>query len=78
MDSKETVRPATPTQPDLSVWGATTQFGVAGTVRPAGQASVRQPSAFDVCHVGVVLRAVLGVQLITGLGSLYMASAPEA
>lgn len=78
MDSKETVRPATPTQPDLSVWGATTQFGVAGTVLPAAQASVRQPSAFDVCHVGVVLRAVLGVQLISGLGSLYMASAPEA
>ena len=82
MDSKETDRPDRPAPPDAvpdhAAWGATTQFGVAGTVLPSGSAAPRQPSAFDVCHVGVVLRAVLGVQLITGLGSLYLAAASSA
>src|SRR5438045_2181782 len=29
--------------------------------------------AFDVCHVGLVLRAVLGVQLLLGLGTAIVA-----
>ena len=78
MDSKEAA-PAPPRNTsETSVWGASTQFGVAGTVRPVGQGSPAQPSAFDVCHVGVVLRAVLGVQLITGLGSLFVVAGPSA
>jgi two-component system, LytTR family, sensor histidine kinase AlgZ len=34
------------------------------------------PSAFDVCHVGVVLRVVLGVQLVVALGVAHAVSSP--
>ncbi len=35
-------------------------------------------SAFDVCHVGVVLRAVLLVQGVVALGVMYLVDGPEA
>lgn len=34
------------------------------------------PSPFDVCHVGVVLRVVLGVQVVVGLGVAFAAAGP--
>jgi two-component system sensor histidine kinase AlgZ len=34
------------------------------------------PSPFDVCHVGVVLRVVLGVQLVVALGVAHAVSSP--
>ena len=74
MHSKEPARSDVPSGSDASLWGASTQFGsiplASGGARPA------LPSAFDVCHVGVVLRVVLGVQGVTGLGSLFVASGP--
>ena len=49
-----------------------TEFGVAAdpTARHGGGAA----SAFDVCHVGVVLRTVLLVHAVVGLGALFVAS----
>ncbi len=59
---------------DVSTQFAPTQFGVTGPV-PAPQTI----SPFDVCHVGVVLRVVLGVQAVVALGVAYGAqSAADA
>jgi two-component system sensor histidine kinase AlgZ len=56
---------------ELSTQFAPTQFGPGGEPgRPA------PPSAFDVCHVGVVLRVVLGVQLVVALGVSFVAATP--
>ena len=35
-----------------------------------------RPSMFDACHVGVVLRAVLFVQSVVGVGAMFVASQP--
>ena len=35
-----------------------------------------QPNMFDACHVGVVLRAVLFVQTVVGIGAMFVASQP--
>jgi two-component system sensor histidine kinase AlgZ len=56
---------------ELSTQFAPTQFGqVDGAGRPA------PISPFDVCHVGVVLRVVLGVQVVVALGVAFAASSP--
>lgn len=39
----------------------------------AWAAGVERPLVFDACHVGVVLRAVLFVQAVVGVGSLFAA-----
>ena len=44
--------------------------GGAGT-RASGRAVFARASLFDACHVGVVLRAVLFTQAVTGVGALY-------
>ena len=45
------------------------QGGAAATLeRPAGVPLIDAQRPFDVCHVGLVLRAVLGVQLVLALG----------
>ena len=49
---------------------AATAFTARSSV-PAGRALV-----FDACHVGVVLRAVLFVEIVLGVGALYGASTP--
>ena len=78
MDSKD---PVASTQPQSTPsWAVSTQFALpqGGAVVGAGQA-VKGPAAaspFDVCHVGVVLRVVLGVQTVVGLGVCFAAAGP--
>ena len=43
---------------------------------PATPQSVRELLVFDACHAGVVLRAVLFVELCLGVGVMYMARSP--
>ncbi len=56
---------ASPPAWDASTQFAPTQFGGASAPAPA------VISPFDVCHVGVVLRVVLGVQLVVALGVTF-------
>ena len=42
--------------------------------RPRPRAPVQRALVFDACHVGVVLRAVLFVEIVLGVGALYGAS----
>lgn len=56
-----------------------TWLGFAASELPGPGASAAPPlldarRAFDVCHVGLVLRAVLGVQLLLGLGAALVAA----
>ncbi|ART49106.1 sensor histidine kinase [Acidovorax carolinensis] len=44
--------------------------------RPHPRATVQRALVFDACHVGVVLRAVLFVEIVLGVGALYGASTP--
>ncbi len=44
--------------------------------RPRPRAPVQRALVFDACHVGVVLRAVLFVEIVLGVGALYGASTP--
>jgi len=69
-------------QPHHSVWHESMQLsqwlGFAATELPElpelSKAPLLDPTrAFDVCHVGLVLRAVLGVQLLLGLGTAVVA-----
>jgi two-component system sensor histidine kinase AlgZ len=76
MDSKD---PAlnTPSQPaSQPAWAQSTQF--APTSQGPGLVVGRAPapSPFDVCHVGVVLRVVLGVQAVVALGVAHAAGSP--
>ncbi|MDI1259790.1 histidine kinase [Aquabacterium sp.] len=52
------------------MWAAT------GFDQPATPARSASRSAFDVCHVGVVLRVVLGMQLVLALGVAHVAVSP--
>ncbi len=66
--------PATASTP---AWAESTQFALptpaeGGDPKGGGAA----PSPFDVCHVGVVLRVVLGVQAVVALGVAYVAQGP--
>ncbi|CAM4184355.1 sensor histidine kinase [Roseateles saccharophilus] len=67
-------------EPRHSVWHDSLQvsqwLGFAATEMPElNSAPLLDPTrAFDVCHVGLVLRAVLGVQLLLGLGAALVAS----
>ncbi|HSN34011.1 MAG TPA: hypothetical protein VLU41_15085, partial [Ideonella sp.] len=64
--------------PDTSRPGELTSSSAFGSALPSGTASepVREPppSAFDVCHVGVVLRAVVLVQGAVALGTMHAAA----
>ncbi len=40
------------------------------------QAVLIRPNMFDACHVGVVLRAVLFVESVVGVGAMFVASQP--
>jgi len=69
-------------EPKHSVWHESMQLsqwlGFAPTELPElpelNRAPLLDPTrAFDVCHVGLVLRAVLGVQLLLGLGTAIVA-----
>ena len=69
-------------EPRHSAWHDSVQLsqwlGLASSELPElpalNQAPLLDPTrAFDVCHVGLVLRAVLGVQLLLGLGTALVA-----
>ena len=69
-------------QPRHSVWQESMQLGQwlgfaatgASELPELNSAPLLDPTrAFDVCHVGLVLRAVLGVQLLLALGSAIVA-----
>jgi two-component system, LytTR family, sensor histidine kinase AlgZ len=49
-----------------------------GSFMPAeeAQAVAARPGMFDACHVGVVLRAVLFVEAVVGVGAMFSASQP--
>ncbi|HEX7384741.1 MAG TPA: sensor histidine kinase, partial [Burkholderiaceae bacterium] len=78
--------PATPpATADRPAWPDTSRPAELGTASSAfgsgapvdiGDAPAREPapSAFDVCHVGVVLRAVVLVQGVVALGTLFAVS----
>ena len=73
MDSKD---PVASTQPQSTPsWAVSTQFALPQDAARAGDPGASQgpvaPSVFDVCHVGVVLRVVLGVQVVVGLGVAF-------
>ncbi|WP_290675106.1 sensor histidine kinase [Aquabacterium sp.] len=55
---------------ELSTQFSPTQFG------PGADGRQAPPSPFDVCHVGVVLRVVLGVQLVVALGVAFASLSP--
>lgn len=62
-------------------WAASTQFAPTQFGGPGGgpPPSARAASPFDVCHVGVVLRVLLGVQAVVALGVAHgAASATDA
>ena len=78
MDSKD---PVASTQPQSTPsWAVSTQFALHGapsaSAGAAGGRVPEAPSPFDVCQVGVVLRVVVGVQLVVGLGVSFVASGP--
>ena len=66
-------RGAAPSRPAeaRSTGFGTTVFDAIGTAEPARSAA---HSVFDVCHVGVVLRAVLFVHAVMAVGVLYFAA----
>lgn len=76
MDSKDPVASSQPA--GTPAWAVSTQFAAASAELGVASGHVgRSPEAsspFDVCHVGVVLRVVLGVQLVVGLGVSFAAS----
>ncbi len=61
-------------------WAVSTQFALPqpGGDAPSGAAAspTSASSPLDICHVGVVLRVVLGVQLVVGLAQSFQALGP--
>jgi len=55
---------------------APTMWAATGFDQPASPGKNTQRSAFDVCHVGVVLRVVLGMQVVLALGVAHVAASP--
>lgn len=89
MDFKDPAAPSPSGVPSLApppdagaspAWAVSTQFALPQDGPQAGEgAAIAVPGAaspFDVCHVGVVLRVVLGVQLVVGLGVSFLAQGP--
>ena len=67
----------TPTPRDFS---ESTLHGSLAPTAEIGQSSsvtAASPNMFDACHVGVVLRAVLFVQSVVGVGAMFVASQPS-
>lgn len=72
-DPVMTVTPGALPEPRSTGFGTTLLDGMAAAAPPAPP-----PSAFDVCHVGVVLRALLFVEGTCGLVLLFSAADPLA
>ena len=58
-------------------FGSTTGFGVSQAAPPTPLRAAGEGSAFDMCHGGVVLRAVLFAQGVLAIGLLFGASGFE-
>ena len=66
-----------PAPPDSALpQGAARGLRAARDAGHNGQSAPRRALVFDACHVGVVLRAVLFVELVIGVGALYGARSP--
>src|SRR3989338_6280097 len=59
-----------------AAWETSTQFAPTQFGPGAEGGRPPPPSPFDVCHVGVVLRVVMGVQLVVALGVSFLAASP--
>lgn len=78
--SSRSVAAAPHTDSPSDTLAAPTMWAATGFDQPAVGAASRksQPSSpFDVCQVGVVLRVVLGMQVVIGLGVAHLASNPS-
>lgn len=82
MTSPTTIPPAAPATPSVAdargrPWAESTQAGLfdaLGDLQPSEAAPVAAPAGdvFDVCHVGMVLRAVLFVEAVVALGIAFV------
>ena len=63
-----------PAQP--AAWELSTQFALTQSGQGLEGHRPPPPSPFDVCHVGVVLRVVMGVQVVMALGVAFDAASP--
>ncbi|WP_294638181.1 histidine kinase [uncultured Aquabacterium sp.] len=71
MDSKEPAAPGASAVGEPPAWAVSTQFALTQFGATEAAARPQPPSPFDVCHVGVVLRVVLGVQVVVALGASF-------
>jgi two-component system sensor histidine kinase AlgZ len=76
MDFTDAKAPGASPGPQAAAWELSTQFAPTQFGPGAELGRPQAPSPFDVCHVGVVLRVVAGVQLVVGLGVAYAAASP--
>jgi two-component system sensor histidine kinase AlgZ len=65
-------RPAADTEPAASLWPESTRPGDLSQLPSAWPSEAPAPAVFDVCHVGVVLRALLLVQGAVMVGGLFV------
>lgn len=75
MDSTEPRASGASQAPQAAAWELSTQFSPT-QFGPGADGRQAPPSPFDVCQVGVVLRVVLGVQMVVALGVAFVASSP--
>ena len=75
MDSTEPKASGASQVPQAAAWELSTQFSPT-QFGPGADGRQAPPSPFDVCHIGVVLRVVLGVQLVVALGVAFASSSP--
>jgi two-component system, LytTR family, sensor histidine kinase AlgZ len=79
--SPDTLAPAGESVPLRDPQARSTGFGTTlfdGLAAAEPEAGLAPTSVFDVCHVGVVLRALLFVHAVLGVGVLFTAATPQA
>lgn len=78
MDFTEPKAPGAGSGPQAApaAWELSTQFAATQSGQGLDGGRPPPPSPFDVCHVGVVLRVVLGVQVVVALGMAFGAASP--
>ena len=67
------MKPVPPAFAESTLQGSLTPLD--GGLTPSQSSPIR-PNMFDACHVGVVLRAVLFVESVVGVGAMFVASQP--
>ena len=67
------MKPVPPAFAESTLQGSLTPLD--GGLTPFQSSPIR-PNMFDACHVGVVLRAVLFVESVVGVGAMFVASQP--